>query len=113
MYGMVQYIIIESMKIDFNALEGFEWDKGNLKHIRKHDVDYRECEETFLNKPLIVNEDDNHSQAEERFRVYGQTNKGRLMSVIFMVRNNKLRVISARDQSKKERREYEKIKTNT
>ena len=96
------------MKIDLKALEGFEWDKGNLGHIRKHDVDYRECEETFLNKPLIVNEDETHSQAEERFRVYGQTNKNRLLFMIFTIRNNKLRVISARDQSKKERKEFQR-----
>ncbi len=39
------------MKIDFGTLEGLEWDKGNLGHIRKHNVDYRECEEVFVNIP--------------------------------------------------------------
>lgn len=96
------------MKVDFSVLEGFEWDKGNLEHIKKHNVDYRECEETFLSKPLIVNEDEAHTQTEGRFRVYGQTNKGRLMFMIFTIRSNKLRVISARDQSKKERKEFQK-----
>ena len=96
------------MLIDLSKLEGFEWDNGNLEHIKKHRVDYRECEESFLNKPLIVNEDETHSQTESRFRVYGQTNKKRLIMIIFTIRNNKLRVISIRDQNKKERREYEK-----
>lgn len=97
------------MKIDFSALDGFDWDQANLEHIKKHNVDYRECEEAFLNKPLIVNKDEAHTQIEERFRVvYGQTNKGRLMFMIFTIRNHKLRVISARDQSKKERKEFQK-----
>ena len=110
MYGMVQYI---KMKIDFSKLDGFEWDKGNLGHIKKHSVDYRECEEIFVNLPVIVNEDETHSQYEERPRIYGQTNKRRLIVAIFTVRNKRIRVVSARNQNKKERREYEEIKSHT
>lgn len=95
-----------ALDFDLSKLEGFEWDKGNLKHIEKHNVNYRECEEAFLNKPLIVNGDETHSQTEERFRVYGKTNKSRLLCVIFMIRDNKIRVISARNQNKKERKEF-------
>lgn len=101
------------MKINFSTLEGFDWDQGNLEHIKRHNVKATECEEGLLNKPLIVNEDETHSQTEERIRVYGQTNNGRLIFMIFVIRNNKLRVISARDQNKKERREYEETKINT
>ncbi len=92
---------------DVSKIVGFEWDKGNFEHIKKHNINYRECEEVFVNKPLIVNEDETHSQTEERFRVYGQTNKKRLIFLIFTIRNNKIRVISARDQDKKERREFQ------
>ncbi len=102
------------MAFDLSKIVGFEWDKGNLEHIKKHKVDYKECEEAFLNKPLIVNNDETHSQKEERFRVYGQTSQQRLFFMIFTIRNNKIRIVAARDQNKKERREYEeKIKTNT
>ena len=101
------------MKIGFNHLEGFEWDQGNLEHIKKHKVNYKECEGVFFNKPLTVNEDETHSQAEDRFRVYGQTSRYRLLFMIFTIRNNRIRVISARDQNKKERIEYEKTKINT
>lgn len=93
---------------DFSKIEGFEWDEGNLRHINKHNVNYRECEEAFLNKPLIINKDETHSQAEERFRVYGQANKKGLIFIIFTIRNNKIRVISARNQSKKERKEFQR-----
>lgn len=91
---------------DLTKLEGFEWDEGNLEHIKKHNVNSKECEEVFLNKPLIITEDEAHSQKEVRFRVYGQTNKGRLLMMIFTVRNKKIRVISARNQNKKERKEF-------
>ncbi len=92
---------------DLARIEGFEWDQGNLEHIKKHKVDYKECEEGFLNTPLIVNDDETHSQIEDRFRAYGQTNKNRLLFMIFTIRNNKIRVISARNQNKKERKEFQ------
>ncbi|MCL4353588.1 BrnT family toxin [Patescibacteria group bacterium] len=88
---------------------GFEWDKGNVGHIEKHSVDYKECEAVFFNKPLIVNKDITHSRTEERYRVYGQTDKGRLIFMIFTIRDSRIRVISARDQSKKERAEFQQI----
>lgn len=96
------------MHVDFSNVEGFEWDEGNLEHIQKHGVDHKECEEAFLNKPLIVTEDESHSQIEKRFRVYGQTNAERQLCLIFTLRKNTIRIISARDQSRKERKEFEK-----
>lgn len=93
---------------DFSKLEGFEWDKGNLEHIKKHNVFKEECEEAFLNKQPEVTEDETHSQIEERYRVFGQTDRGRMLFMIITIRNNKIRVISARDQNKKERREFKK-----
>lgn len=95
------------MIFDLSKIEGFEWDRGNLKHIEKHSVSYRDCEDVFLNKPFIINEDETHSQTEERFRAYGQTNKRRLIFIIFTIRNNRIRVISSRSQNKKERKEFE------
>lgn len=92
---------------DLSKLRGFEWDVGNLEHIKNHNVNYRECEEAFLNKPLIVNKDETHSQKEERFRVYGRTDKKRLLFIIFTTRIDKIRVISARNQNKRERKEFQ------
>ncbi len=102
------------MDINFDKLEGFEWDQGNLEHIKKHDVDYKECEEIFYNKPLQINEDKDHSSVTEtRFEALGQTSKGRKLFLAFTIRKNKIRVISSRNQNKKERREDEKIQSNT
>lgn len=98
-----------SSDFDLSNIEGLDWDKGNLEHIKKHDVSREECEEAFLNKQPIVTEDVTHSQIEDRYRIYGQSDNGRLLFIIITVRNSKIRVISARDQNKRERKEFKKI----
>ncbi len=91
-------------------IEGFEWDKGNThKNLEKHNVANQESEEVFFNEPLIVNEDLRHSQVEKRLFCLGKTNKDRKLFINFTLRNNKIRIISARNMSKKEREVYEKI----
>ena len=97
------------MQTNFENLEGFEWDQGNLEHIKKHGVTKEECEEVFYNQPFLIHEDSRHSSDKEgRFQILGQTNQGRKLFLAITVRNNKTRVISARDQNKKERRVDEK-----
>jgi uncharacterized protein len=87
---------------------GFEWDKYNSDKIKtKHDVTSVECEQVFFNSPVIVGNDEKHSETENRFYVLGQTDSGRLLFLVFTVRKNKLRLISARDMNKKERRVYQ------
>lgn len=91
------------MKIDFSLLEGFEWDKGNIEHIKKHKVGYQECEEVFLNKSLIVFVDEEHSSIEKRYKIFGVTTKGRKLALAITIRNNKIRVVMARDKNRKEK----------
>lgn len=89
----------------------FDWDLGNLdKNWKKHKVSFRETEEIFFNKPIKFFEDAKHSQKENRFVALGITNKKRRLCIIFMIRAEKIRIISARTQSKKEREIYEKEK---
>lgn len=90
----------------------FEWDKGNIDKNRiKHNVEVKEAEEAFENDPKFLFSDDKHSLEEKRYGIYGRTNNGRKLSIVFIVRNGKVRVITARDMSKVERRTYEeKIK---
>lgn len=86
----------------------FEWDKGNvLKNWEKHKVSNDECEQIFANKPLKTLTDESHSQAEKRFVAYGITNKGRRLAIFFTIRKLFIRVISARDQDRKEKKIYE------
>lgn len=94
--------------IDFTDIEGFEWDEGNeVKNYLKHNVSNLECEEIFKNKPLIINFDRSHSTIyEKRFQTLGKTSQERLLFLTFTIRNKKIRVISARDMSAKERKIY-------
>ena len=86
----------------------FEWDKGNInKNILKHKIKNEEAEEIFVNQPLVLLKDKKHSQKESRLMVLGKTDKKRRLSVIFTQRGNKVRIISARPMSHKERRLYE------
>lgn len=95
-------------KPDFNKFHEFDWDEGNIsKNKEKHKVEYRECEEIFSNKPLVFIEDKQHSQSENRWGALGKTDKGRLLAVYFTIRNNKIRIISARDQGKKDTQAYQ------
>jgi len=87
---------------------GFEWDTGNLtKNQQKHDVSPSECEQIFFNHPLVVAQDERHSDQEDRFFALGQTDAGRLLFVVFVVRKDIIRVISARNMNRKERKVYE------
>ena len=87
---------------------GFEWDEGNRdKNWIKHRVSNAECEEVFFNQPLVVGFDSQHSDKENRYYALGVTNLGRKLFVVFTLRNKRIRVISARDMSRKERKIYE------
>jgi uncharacterized protein len=94
--------------IDFFSVLGFDWDASNRdKNWEKHQVSNGECEEVFFNLPLLLQPDEVHSTAEARYYVLGQTNAGRRLFIVFTIRNEKIRVISARDMSKRERTIYE------
>ena len=88
------------------ACTGFHWDEGNAaKNWIKHSVSQGECEEVFFNTPLLVVVDQAHSRAESRHYALGQTDAGRGLFVVFTVRGDLIRVISARDMSRQERKE--------
>ena len=91
----------------------FDWDEGNTsKNKISHNVDRFESEEVFFNRPLIL-DDTGHSKGELRHWALGVTEEGRLLHVTFTYRDRKIRVISARDMSKKERMIYEEFKKAT
>lgn len=87
---------------------GFEWDEGNiLKSWERHRVSASECEQVFFNRPLTTFADVAHSSDEPRFYALGQTDSARRIFIVFTVRNSLIRVISARDMSRRERRAFE------
>lgn len=91
----------------FKVIE-FVWDDGNKqKNWLKHCVETDECEQVFLQEKIITFVDEKHSSIEQRWLVLGVTDKGRKLSIFFTIRNKKIRIISARDMSKKEKMMYE------
>ena len=91
----------------FPAIEGFEWDEGNAsKSWSRHEINQTEAEQVFLNRPVVIIGDAAHSRTEARYFSFGRTDAGRLLTVVFTVRERRIRVISARPMSRKERREY-------
>ena len=78
----------------------FDWDDRNIDHIARHNITPDEAEETFLNALF-------RKGREGRLLVYGVTDPGRY---IFMAAALKpggiVRVITARDMTKSERRYY-------
>ncbi len=96
--------------LDFNRIVGFQWDIGNArKSADKHGVQQAEAEQVFFNEPLLVVEDVSHSRSEPRLHALGVTDAGRRLHVTFTLRekDTRIRVISARDMSRKERGRYE------
>ena len=87
---------------------GFQWDASNSdKNWELHHVSRAEAEQVFFNRPILVASDPKHSGLEPRFAALGQTNDRRRLLLIFTIRESTLiRVISARDQSREERRIY-------
>jgi uncharacterized DUF497 family protein len=93
---------------DLDKITGFDWDEGNReKNWEKHQVSTGECEEAFFNLPLLLQPDPAHSQKEPRYYVLGQTTEGRYLFIAYTLRNDRIRVVSARDMSRKERDIYE------
>lgn len=96
--------------IDWGRITGFDWDQGNeRKSAEKHDFSQAEAEQVFFNEPLLVIADTKHSRDELRIHALGRTDDGRSLHITFTLRQDetRIRVISARDMSRKERSIYE------
>ncbi len=91
---------------------GFDWDDANVeKNWERHRVAFWEAEEVFFNEPLLVHLDAAHSARERRHVAFGHTDSGRFLFIAFTIRNRLVRVISARDMTRKENRIYAHAKT--
>lgn len=86
----------------------FEWDRGNKeKNWINHKVKNLEAEEAFLDDRAIKSLDTKHLKIEIRWLLLGTSRNNRKLAVVFTKRKEKIRIISARDMNKKERKLYE------
>ena len=88
---------------------GFEWDEGNReKSWIKHKISAQEAQQVFFDEHKIVYKDVPHSVAEDRYIVLGQTESAQILFVVYTLRGEKVRIISARPANRKEVLLYEK-----
>src|SRR5215216_5710603 len=92
------------------AVLSFAWDKGNeQKNWIKHKVTSEEAEEAFDDEHRMLGEDIKHStRQEKRFILFAQTQSSRRLLIVFTMREQKVRIISARPMNRKEAIIYEK-----
>ncbi|HKV08224.1 MAG TPA: BrnT family toxin [Thermoanaerobaculia bacterium] len=86
----------------------FEWDpKKATENFKKHGVPFHEAATVFGDPSSIPYEDPTHSIGETRFILMGTSVQGRILMVSFTERKERLRIISAREATRRERRIYE------
>jgi uncharacterized DUF497 family protein len=87
----------------------FEWDLEKAKsNRRRHDVSFEEATTVFSDVLSSTIPDPDHSSpTEEREVTIGMSHRQRLLVVAYCTRGNSLRIISAREATRRERRQYE------
>lgn len=90
----------------------FEWDSSNTNKITtKHGVDPLEIESVFEMKLGVpLGRQERPKVDEERLCIVGPSVSGRMLSVVFTLRDGRVRTISARPASRKERKLYEEVR---
>jgi uncharacterized protein len=87
----------------------FEWDPDKAeRNIRIHDISFDEACTAFQDPLSRTIGDPLHSQSEDRFVLIGQSIRMRILVVVHTERRERIRIISARLATRKERRSYEK-----
>ena len=86
----------------------FEWDRRKAKYnLRKHGVSFEEASTVFDDVLADVYEDPDHSIHEKRFLMIGTSARGHLLNISFANREPRIRIISARRLTEREKKFYE------
>jgi uncharacterized DUF497 family protein len=85
----------------------FEWHgRKAVANLAKHRVAFEEAMTVFADPLGRITDDRRHSGNEKRFALLGESDRGRLLVVLFTERGEAIRLISARKATRRERREY-------
>jgi uncharacterized protein len=86
----------------------YEWDEEKAKlNLKKHGVDFDEAATVFDDLFYVDFYDPKHSIEEHRFLIIGESDRQRLLIISYLERDDKIRIISARELTPQERRNYE------
>lgn len=84
----------------------FEWDDGKAAaNFRKHGVDFETATEVFRDAFAVEDLDASMDYGEQRFRIIGRAG-GKLVTVIYAERGERIRIISARQATRREHDRY-------
>jgi uncharacterized DUF497 family protein len=87
----------------------FEWNENKAnENLKKHGVSFDEAKTVFNDPFSVTIYDPDHSSDEDRYIDIGLSSKGRLIVVSYLEKDDKIRIISSRKATKKEKRDYEK-----
>jgi uncharacterized DUF497 family protein len=101
----------------FSLRYQFEWDPAKAReNVRKHKVSFQRAATIFRDPNALSIFDQDHSQEEDRWLTLGRDSSGNLMVVCHTYRqsgsgSSLIRIISARQATKKERQQYEDRRT--
>jgi uncharacterized DUF497 family protein len=86
----------------------FTWDPHKARlNERRHGISFEEATTAFLDPLSLTIPDLIHAVGEERFVLIGQSDRGKLVVVVHVERDDEIRLISARRAMPHERRAYE------
>ncbi len=89
----------------------FDWDDSKAEtNFIKHAVSFLEAVSVFDDEFSITFRDPDHSAGEERFVIIGHSQRGRLLFVSHADRDDRSRIISAREVTRRERKVYENVR---
>ena len=94
--------------MEYSRIMQFEWDPDKAEsNTAKHGVGFVEASTVFADPLELTIQDPDHSSDEDRFLNLGISSNGRLLVVSFTERSQRIRLISARPATPRERRQYE------
>lgn len=86
----------------------FEWDPEKAsRNLAKHGVTFEEAQDVFVDNLFVTFADPDHSEGEGRYLILGRSGSGRLLVVSYTESGRTIRLISAREATRRERRAYE------
>jgi uncharacterized DUF497 family protein len=86
----------------------FEWDEKKARtNLKKHGVSFPDASTVFADPLARTIHDPLHSDEEDRFAILGESERGRLLVVVFTDRGERIRIVSARAANRRERKDYE------
>lgn len=86
----------------------FEWSEEKAEaNLSKHSISFDEAKTVFTDPLYVDFYDPDHSDDEERYIIIGRSQQNRVLVVSYTERENRIRLISAREATRREQNAYE------